>query len=80
MASSSNTAAEMLDRRQVCLQNGALEFWLVDLEHRQVEVSTPDGRSTTYQRGQKIPLPASPRIVSLRRIHISVARRAFVLY
>ncbi|MBZ5609524.1 MAG: Uma2 family endonuclease [Acidobacteriia bacterium] len=58
--SGSNTAAEMLDRRNVCLENGALEFWLVDPEHRQVEVSTPDGRSITYKSGQAIPLLAAP--------------------
>jgi len=33
--SPSNTAAEMLDRRNVCLENGSREFWLVDLAHRQ---------------------------------------------
>ena len=54
--SPSNTVAEMLDRRNVCLENGALEFWLVDIEHRQVEVSTPDGHSILYKFGQKIPL------------------------
>ena len=43
--SPSNTAAEILDRRNVCLENGSREFWLVDVEHRQVEVSPPDGRS-----------------------------------
>ncbi len=58
--SPSNTAAEMLDRRNVCLENGAREFWLVHPEHRQVEVSTPDGRSLTYKSGQAIPLFAAP--------------------
>jgi len=54
--SPSNTAAEMLDKKTLCLQNGSLEFWVVSLEHRQVEVSTPDGRSVTYTSGQQIPL------------------------
>jgi Uma2 family endonuclease len=58
--SPSNTASEILDRRQVCLENGAQEFWLVDIDHRQVEVSTPDGRSITYKSGQRIPLHAAP--------------------
>ena len=58
--SPSNTAAEMLDRRNVCLENGSREFWLVDIEHRQVEVSTPDGRSLTYKPGQSIPLFFAP--------------------
>ena len=58
--SPSNTAAEILDRRNVCLESGAREFWLVDIEHRQVEVSTPDGRSLTYKSGQSIPLFFAP--------------------
>jgi len=58
--SPSNTAAEILDRRNMCLENGSREFWLVDIEHRQVEVSTPDGRSITYKPGQSIPLFFAP--------------------
>jgi Uma2 family endonuclease len=58
--SPSNTAAEILDRRNVCLENGSREFWLVDVEHRQVEVSTPDGRSLAYKPGQSIPLFFAP--------------------
>jgi len=54
--SPSNTIAEMLDKKILCLENGALEFWLVDSGHRQVEVSTPDGHSITYKTGQEIPL------------------------
>jgi Uma2 family endonuclease len=54
--SPSNTAAEMLDRRILCLENGAREFWLVDAGHRHVEVSTPDGHTITYKAGQEIPL------------------------
>jgi Uma2 family endonuclease len=58
--SPSNTAAEMLDRRNLCLENGSREFWLVDIEHQQVEVSTPDGHSITYKSAQQIPLFFSP--------------------
>jgi len=54
--SPSNSAAEMVDRRNLCLENGSREFWLVDIEHRQVEVSTPDGHSITYKSAQSIPL------------------------
>lgn len=60
--SPSNTAAEMLDRRILCLENGAREFWLVDAGHRQVEVSTPDGHTITYKAGQEIPLFFGGRI------------------
>jgi Uma2 family endonuclease len=55
--SPSNTAAEMLDREKLCLENGCQEFWLVDIERRQVKVSTPDGHTITYRAGQEIPLP-----------------------
>jgi Uma2 family endonuclease len=54
--SPSNTAAEMIDKRNVCLENGSREFWVVDTDHRQVEVSTPDGHTITYKSGQEIPL------------------------
>jgi Uma2 family endonuclease len=53
--SPSNTAAEMLNKRNVCLENGSREFWIVETDHRQVEVSTPDGRTITYKSVQEIP-------------------------
>jgi Uma2 family endonuclease len=54
--SPSNTMKEMLDKRKLCLENGSLEFWVVDIEHRQIEVSTPDGRTIAFKSGQTIPL------------------------
>lgn len=54
--SPSNTVAEILDKRALCLENGSREFWVVDMDHRQVEVSTPDGLTVTYKSGQQIPL------------------------
>jgi len=54
--SPSNTTKEMLDKGKLCLENGSREFWVVDLERRLVEVSTPDGRTITYAAGQQIPL------------------------
>jgi len=54
--SPSNTAAEMLDKERLYLENGCQEFWLVDIERRQVKVSTPDGHTITYRAGQEIPL------------------------
>jgi Uma2 family endonuclease len=55
--SPSNTVAEIYDKEKLCLENGAQEFWVVDPDRRQVKVSTPDGRTTTYPSGQQIPLP-----------------------
>lgn len=54
--SPSNTAAEIRDKKKLCLENGAREFWVVDIDLREVEVSTPDGRSITYQSTHEIPL------------------------
>jgi Uma2 family endonuclease len=58
--SPSNTAAEMRDKRKLCLENGSIEFWLVDPIQREVEVSTPDGHSITYKSGQQILLFFAP--------------------
>jgi len=55
--SPSNTAAEIYDKEKLCLSNGAKEFWVADPDRRQVKVSTPDGRTVTWQSGQEIPLP-----------------------
>jgi Uma2 family endonuclease len=52
--SPSNSAAEMLDKEQICLENGCREFWIVDIDRRQVKVSTPDGHTVTYKAGQEI--------------------------
>lgn len=54
--SPSNTVAEMIEKEKLCLENGAREFWVVDIDHRLVKVSTPDGHTVTYKTGQEIPL------------------------
>jgi Uma2 family endonuclease len=54
--SPSNTLDEMNEREQICLQNGAKEFWVVDQKRRHVKVSTPDGVTITNYSGQEIPL------------------------
>jgi Uma2 family endonuclease len=54
--SPSNTAAEMSKKKRLCLENGCREFWVLDADLRQVEVSTPNGITTTYRDGQEIPL------------------------
>jgi Uma2 family endonuclease len=54
--SPSNTIAEMLDKEKLCLENGSREFWMVDIDRRQIKVSTPDGHTMTYKSGQEIPL------------------------
>jgi len=54
--SPSNSAQQMLDKEQLCLENGAREFWVVDPFRKQVRVSTADGRATLYKPGSRIPL------------------------
>jgi Uma2 family endonuclease len=54
--SPSNTASEMLDKKQICLENGAVEFWVVNPIHQQVEVTSREGRTGMYRAGQQIPL------------------------
>jgi Uma2 family endonuclease len=54
--SPSNTAAEIFDKEQLCLEHGCLEFWVADADRRQVKVTTPDGHTITYRAGQEIPL------------------------
>ena len=55
--SPSNSAAEIYNKEKLCLENGAREFWTVDLELRQVKVAAPDGKTLTWREGQEIPLP-----------------------
>ncbi|HEV2201660.1 MAG TPA: Uma2 family endonuclease [Bryobacteraceae bacterium] len=54
--SPSNTRTALRERGKLCLENGSREFWIVDLDHRQIEISTPDGSTRTYTSGQQIPL------------------------
>ena len=55
--SPSNTAREMYEKEYLCLTHGSQEFWVVDPDQRYVRVATPAGPTTTYNAGQKIPLP-----------------------
>jgi Uma2 family endonuclease len=54
--SPSNTAAEILDKEQICLANGATQFWVVDPDYRRIKVTTCDGRTTIYVSGERVPL------------------------
>jgi len=49
-------AAVVFDKRRFCLETGSREFWVVDIDLREVDVSTADGHGTTYKSGQEIPL------------------------
>ena len=51
--SPSNTSSEMNRRKREAFDGNCLEFWIVDIDVETVEVSTPDGLSRTYNRGQQ---------------------------
>jgi Uma2 family endonuclease len=55
--SPSNTASEVIDKETLCLENGCLEFWVIDPTRKTVKVSKPDQAGKTFRRGDKIPLP-----------------------
>ena len=54
--SPSNTAGEIRDKKKLCLENGSREFWVVDIDRREVEVSTPGGHKVIYTSGKEIPV------------------------
>jgi Uma2 family endonuclease len=54
--SPSNTVSEIGEKEAMCLENGCLEFWVVDPKRKTVKVSTPDRKTITYVEGDKIPL------------------------
>jgi len=56
--SPSNTTKELRERASLCLNNGSLEFWIVDEKPRTITVLRRDGSSTVYCCGDSIPLAA----------------------
>ncbi len=57
--SPSNRMPKMRQRRQVCLEHGSAEFWIVDATKCQVEVSTAGG-PIVHKSGEQIPLRFAP--------------------
>jgi Uma2 family endonuclease len=54
--SPSNTAKDMNDREQLCLESGCQQFWAVDPDLKLVKVTTRDGITRTYRAGSTISL------------------------
>jgi Uma2 family endonuclease len=51
-----NTVDEVLDRQDICLNNGAIAFWTVDPKRKTVMVTTADRTTSTYNSNMKAPL------------------------
>jgi Uma2 family endonuclease len=52
--SPSNSASEMLEREEICLRNGGLEFWLVDTHRESVKVICANGYSSVHDAASVI--------------------------
>ena len=66
--SPSNTAAELMDKEKLCLDNGCREFWVVDPERRRVRITTSDGHVRIYQENDQIPLSLFPGTLPVQSI------------
>jgi Uma2 family endonuclease len=56
--SPSNTKRELAELASLCLANGSIEFWVVDLDSVSVTVIHRDGTTSVFGAGQAIPLTA----------------------
>ncbi len=56
--SPSNSAAGMYERELLCLENGSIEFWIVNLEKSTIRVASRDAASRVYRKGETISLAA----------------------
>jgi Uma2 family endonuclease len=53
--SPSNSLPKLLDKARICLENGCVQFWIVNLRHRRVRALTSHS-DVTYHSGQRLPL------------------------
>ncbi len=56
--SPSNRRGKLSELAALCLNNGAYEFWVVDMDKRSVTVTRRDGVTVVYGPGQSVPLAA----------------------
>ncbi len=56
--SPSSRRGKLTELAALCLSNGALEFWVVDLDRKSVTVTDRNGLTTVYSPGQSVPLAA----------------------
>jgi len=56
--SPSITKGELVELASLCLANGSLQFWIVDLDRGSVTVIHGNGKTSVFGAGQSIPLTA----------------------
>ncbi len=56
--SPSNTRGEIREMAALCLNHGAIEFWILDRKRKSATVIRKDGTTTVYGRADRIPLTA----------------------
>jgi len=66
--SAGNTVDEMLDRQEVCFNNGCEEFWTVDPKRRTVLVTAADRKTVTYSQSMNIPVPYTEKLIEVGRV------------
>jgi len=54
--SRSNTASDMVVKRELCLSRGCEEFWIVDPKKRFIEVTRSSGLTHVYRGDDRIPI------------------------
>jgi len=59
VASPSNSAEELAEKRRICMRNGCREFWAVYPRIEVIDVTTAAGTSS-YGAGDTIPLSVFP--------------------
>lgn len=54
--SPSNTTAEMMEKKELCLRAGCEEFWVVDPKREVIEVTRAHAPTMFYHKGDRIPV------------------------
>lgn len=71
--SPSNSASEIDEKESMCLDNGCVEFWVVDPKRRTVKITKRDLVIAKYGDGDDIPLPLlGGAIISVAKIFQSL--------
>ncbi len=54
--SPSNSASELLEKQELCLAHGTVEFWIVDPKRQRIQVAASARPLATYGPGQHVPV------------------------